>query len=202
MPSDRAAGRARSWHQSSGSARSAADQGREQGRGHRRGRHGRRRLGPNRAAARVERALQRPLPVPRGADAELLRRPGRQALLLLRLRQGRGRRALRPGDGEPRLRRRDRVARRAVPRPARVRGVVASRGRGAAAARAADRPPRAGDGVLRADALGDGGGRACAGVPRRARARGGDARASSASASRAGRGSSRRPGSVASPSRR
>ena len=48
------------------------------------------------------------------------RRP--QPLLLLRLRQGRRRRNVRPRDRGPRLRRRDRVAGRAVPCPARVRG--------------------------------------------------------------------------------
>ena len=69
----------------------------------------------------VQRTLHGPLPVPRGAHAELLGRPRRQALLLLRLRQGRRRRPVRPGDREPRLRRGDRVARRAVPRHARVR---------------------------------------------------------------------------------
>ena len=45
-----------------------------------------------------------PLPVPRGADAELLRQPGGQALLLLRLRQGRRRDHVRARDREPRLR--------------------------------------------------------------------------------------------------
>ena len=42
-------------------------------------------------AAQGRRPLLRALPVPRGADAELLRQPGRQALPLLRLRQGRRR---------------------------------------------------------------------------------------------------------------
>ena len=46
--------------------------------------------GPD-AAAQGRRALHRALPVPRRADAELLRQPGRQALLLLRLRRGRRR---------------------------------------------------------------------------------------------------------------
>ena len=74
------------------------------------------------AAAQGRRALDRPLPVPRGAHAELLRQPGRQALLLLRLRRQGRRDLVRPRDRAPRLRGRDRVARRAVPRRARVRG--------------------------------------------------------------------------------
>ena len=63
------------------------------------------------AAAQGGRPLHRPLPVPRGAHAELLGEPGRQALLLLRLRQGRRHDHVRPRDRGPRLRRRDRVAR-------------------------------------------------------------------------------------------
>ena len=99
-------------------------------------------------------ALHGPLPVPRGADAVLLGQRRRQALLLLRLR-GEGRPDhVRPRDGGPRLRRRDRVARRAVPRPARVRGELAGAGRRAQAARAALRAARPGGGVLRAHALG------------------------------------------------
>ena len=90
-----------------------------------RGRHGRGRLRPD-AAAQGRRALHGPLPVPRGADAELLGQPGRQALPLLRLRQGGRRDHVRPRDREPRLRRRGRVAGRALPRHARVRGDVAA----------------------------------------------------------------------------
>ena len=63
-----------------------ADQGHLGPRGRRRGRHGRGRLGAH-ALRKRRRALDRALPVPRGADAELLRQPGGQALLLLRLRQ-------------------------------------------------------------------------------------------------------------------
>ena len=89
------------------------------------------------AAPRLRHALHRALPVPRGADAELLRQPRRQALLLLRLRQGRRRLPVRHGDREPRLRRRDRVARRALSRAARVRGgIAADRGRASQAASA------------------------------------------------------------------
>ena len=71
------------------------------------------------------RPLHRALPVPRGADAELLRQPAGQALLLLRLRRGRRCDHLRAGDGAARLRPARRVARRSLPRPARVRGGVA-----------------------------------------------------------------------------
>ena len=74
-------------------------------------------------------ALHGPLPLPRGADAELLGQPGRQALPLLRLRQGRRRDHVRPRDREPRLRRRGRVAGRALPRDARVRGDAPRRSR-------------------------------------------------------------------------
>ena len=67
---------------------SGADQGHD-----RRGRPAGRRLRRGRrgadAAAQGRRAPVGPLPVPRGADAELLGQPGRQALLLLRLQQGR-----------------------------------------------------------------------------------------------------------------
>ena len=90
------------------------------------GRHGRGRRAAARTLRKAGRALHGPLPVPRGADAELLGQPGRQALLLLRLRQGRRRDHVRPRDREPRLRRRDRVARRPLPRPARVRGGLAA----------------------------------------------------------------------------
>ena len=101
-------------------------------------RHGRGRLRPD-VAAQGGRALLRPLPVPRGADAELLGQPGRQALPLLRLRQGRRRDHVRPRDREPRLRRRGRVARRALPRHARVRGDLAAARGVAEAARPAAR---------------------------------------------------------------
>ena len=151
---------------------------------------------------RVE-PIHRALPVPRGADAELLRRPGRQALLLLRLRQGRRRRPVRPGDGEPRLRRRRSSG---SPTGSASRSSTRSRRRAQDAARrrrerltALARP---GGGVLRAGALGLRGRRARAGLPRRPSARRGD-RARVPSRPLAGsRGSSRRRGSAASRSRR
>ena len=148
----------------------APHQGRVGSRGRGRGRHGRGRLGPDGAQA-GRRSLHRPVPVPRGADAELLRQRGRQALLLLRVRQGRRRDHLRPRDREPRFRRRGRVAGRALPHRARVRGVVAAAGGGAEAARPAPRCARPGRRVLRAAPLGDGCG--CRGprVPRVARPR-------------------------------
>ena len=95
-------------------------------------------------AAQGRRALLGPLPVPRGADAELLGQPGRQALPLLRLRQGRRRDHVRPRDGEPRLRRRGRVAGRALPGHARVRGDLAAARGVAQAARPAARRARPG----------------------------------------------------------
>ncbi len=122
-------------------------------------------------AAQGGRALLRPLPLPRGADAELLRQPGRQALPLLRLRQGRRRDHVRPRDREPRLRRGRRVARGAIPRHARVRGDLAAARGVAQAARPAARGARPGDILLRAAPLGDGRGRAGARVPREPRAR-------------------------------
>ena len=113
-------------------------------------------------------------PVPRGADAELLGEPRRQALLLLRLREGRRSHLLRTRDREPRLRGRDGVARRALPGAARVRGVVAARRGRSPSPRAPVRRPGADDGVLRASALGGRYRRAGARLPRRAGSRGGD----------------------------
>ncbi len=94
-----------------------------------------------------------------------------QALLLLRLRRRRRPDQVRPRDRAAGLRRRRRVARRALPGGARVRGDVAPARGVAKAPRAAPRGPRPGRGVLRAPPLGDGGGRAGARVPRVARAR-------------------------------
>ena len=138
--------------------------------GRRRGRHGGGRLRTY-LAAQGRRPLLGPLPLPRGADAELLRQPGRQAVPLLRLRQGRRRDHVRPRDREPRLRRGGRVAGRAVPRQPRVRGDLAAARGVAEAARPAARRPRAGGVVLRAPPLGDGGRCAGARVPREPRAR-------------------------------
>ena len=77
------------------------------------------------AAQAGRRPLDGPLPVPRGAHAELLGQPGREAVPLLRLR-GRGRRDhLHSRDGRARLRPGGRVAGRPPPGRARVRGVVA-----------------------------------------------------------------------------
>ena len=78
-----------------------------------------------------------PLPVPRGATPSFSRQPRRQALLLPRLPQGRRHDRVRPRDAGPRLRRRDRVARRArsgsrsstrSPRPARTRAATGASG--------------------------------------------------------------------------
>ena len=130
-----------------------------------------------------------PLPLPRGADAELLRQPGRQALPLLRLRQGRRRDHVRPRDREPRLRRGGRVAGRPVPRQARVRGdLAAARGRRASARDRLHAAARPGGLVLRAPPLGDGGAaRRCA-TTSRAAASAKRSAASSGSASRRGSG--------------
>ena len=169
--------------------------GGQAGRGHRR-----RHLAPN-VAQETGWPLCRPLPLPRGAHAELLGEP-RPRLLLLRLRQGRRCRSLRPGDREPRLRRRDRVPRRPLPRHARVRGDLARGREGARAARAvvsscSSTRPRTSS--------------ACSGRARRgsryastSRAEGyaSRSRASSSSGSRRGRGSWRRRASAASPSTR
>ena len=76
-------GEGRPWRGS----RTAPSRG-QGGRRHRRGR-----LRPHVVATRLRRPLHRSLPVSRGADAQLLRRPGREALLLLRLREGRRRRS-------------------------------------------------------------------------------------------------------------
>ena len=103
----------------------------------------------------------------------LLGQPGREALLLLRLREGGRRHLVRPRDGEPRLRRCRRVARRAVPRPIEVEEAVAARRGRAQAEGAAVRGARPDCGLLRAAALGRRRGRAGARVPRGARARGG-----------------------------
>ena len=103
---------------------------------------------------------------------------------------------------EPRLRRRDRVARRSVPRHPRVRGVVAAAGRGAAATRAPDRACSTRRRRTSSGCSGSRSRRAGAGVPRRPRPRRARSRASSGSASRRARGSSRRRASAGSRSRR
>ena len=117
-------------------ASDGADQGHDR-RGGQAGRRLRRRRRGAHAAAQGGRAARRPLPVPRGAHAELLGQPGRQALLLLRLPQGRRHDHVRPRDAGPRLRRRDRVARRPLPasrsstrspRPTRTRAARAASG--------------------------------------------------------------------------
>ena len=114
----------------------------------------RRRLGPDAAPEGGRRALHGPLPVPRGAHPVLLGQRRRQALLLLRLRREGRPDHVRARDGRSRLRRRDRVARRALPRATRVRGELACAGRRAQATRAALRAARPGGDVLRAHALG------------------------------------------------
>ena len=72
--------------------------------------------GADAAASRLRVALHGTVPFPRGEDAVVLGEPRREALLLLRLREGRRRHLVRARDGESRLRRRRRVARRALPR--------------------------------------------------------------------------------------
>ena len=106
------------------------------------------------AAQELGHALHGPLPVSRGALGELLGQLRPQPLPLLRLRQGRRRRHVRARDRGPRLRRRDRVAGRALPDPARVRGELAAGRRGAQAPRAPLRGARSGGVVLRAPPLG------------------------------------------------
>ena len=80
--------------------------------------------------------------------------PDRRHFQVLRLRRGRGRDHVRREAREPRLRRRDRVARRPVRRPARVRGDLAGAGPPAQAARAAFPAARSRGHVLRAPPLG------------------------------------------------
>ena len=116
--------------------------------------HRRRRRPADVAPQELRHALHGPLPVPRGAVAELLGQLRPQPLPLLRLRQGRRRRHLRARDGGARLRRCDRVARGAVSGRGRVRGELAAGGRVAPAARAPLRRARPGGLVLRASSLG------------------------------------------------
>ena len=153
------------------------------------------------AAQELRDALHGTLPVPRGAVAELLRQRRPEPVPLLRLRQGWRRRHVRPRDRGPRLRRRDRVARRAVPGPARVRGELTGSRRGAPPARAPLRGARPGGGVLRAPPLGRGRRRARACVPREPGARARRSRRSSGSASPRGTASPPRPGRRGSPRR-
>ena len=98
--------------------------------------------------------LRRPLPVPPGEDAELRRLARPRHVQVLRLRRGRRRDHVRREEGEPRLRRRDRVARRPVRRAARVRGDLARAGPPAQAARAALPAARPRGDLLRALPLG------------------------------------------------
>ena len=121
-------------------------------------------------AAQGRRALHGPLPVPRGANAVVLGQRRRQALLLLRLRREGRPDHVRPRDRRARLRRIDRVARRALPSADRVRGELARARPGAEAARAPVRAPRPGGDVLRADAVGLAGRRDGARLPQGTRA--------------------------------
>ena len=124
-----------------------------------------------------------PVPLPPGEDAVVLGLAGSRHVPLLRLRGRRRRDLVRAGDRRARLRRRDRVARRPLLGPARVRGLDAGGGRAAQAQGAALRAARTGSVVLRARALvrvGEGG----PGVPRVARPRARTRAASSASGSR------------------
>src|SRR5581483_7705789 len=151
---------------------SAADQGHER-RGRPAGRRPRRRRRGAHAAAEGGRQARGALPLPRRAHAELLRQPGEGLLLLLRLRQGRRRLHLRARDAGPRLRRGRRVARRALPDPARVRAGVARRGRSPPPAAAPLRAARPGRDLLRAAPVGIPGGLVRPRLPRRPGAAGG-----------------------------
>ena len=75
------------------------------------------------------RRLSGPVPVPRGADAVVRHRPRREALPLLRLRDGRRRLLVRDGDRGARLRGRAGVAGRPLRRAARARGRGSGRAR-------------------------------------------------------------------------
>ena len=117
------------------SALDGADQGRVGRGGQGRRRHGRGRLRADAAAAGPARRYVGRCPFHEERTPSFSVNADRQALLLLRLRQGRRPDLLRPRDGAARLRRRDRVARRPLPRAARVRGDPRrSRRRSAAAA--------------------------------------------------------------------
>ena len=82
---------------------------------------GARRRAHGAASARARNRLAGPVPVPRGADAVVRDRPGREALPLLRLRGGRRRLLVRDGDGGAGFRRRAGVAGRAGGGGARAR---------------------------------------------------------------------------------
>ena len=90
--------------------------------------------------------VHRPLSVPRGTDAELLRQRSGQALLLLRLRRRRRPDQVRPRDRAAGLLPGGGMARRALPGAARVRGDVAptraSRKRRDRLHEVLDQPPR------------------------------------------------------------
>ena len=118
------------------------------GGGHRRGR-----LRAHRPAA-PGRALRRPLPLPRGADALVLGRPAGEALLLLRLRGRRRRVPLRRGEGGAGVHRRRRAAGRALRGRARARARGPAGGGEAAQRRAARRGAGAHRGLLRELPLG------------------------------------------------
>ena len=85
-------------------------------------------VGGSHAAQAIGHPLRRPLPVPRGAHGLVLGRPGQQALPLLRLPARRRPHRVRARDAEPRLRRRRRMARRALRRDPGVRGQLAGGG--------------------------------------------------------------------------
>ena len=121
------------------------------------------------------RRMTGPVPVPRGADAVVRHRPGREALPLLRLRGGRRHLHVRHGDGGARLRHGARVARRAREHRARARDRGPARDRAPAGARAAPGAARAHRRLLRARPVGVGRGGPGARIPGRARARGGRA---------------------------
>ena len=115
------------------------------------------------------------LPLPRRAHAVVRDQPGREALLLLRLRRGRRRVQVRPGDRGRRLRGRARVPGRSLRRRAGARRGGSGGGPAARRARAAARAARAHGRLLRALPVGLRGGLARPRVPRRARARRGRA---------------------------
>src|SRR3954469_1161916 len=110
--------------------------------------HRRDRLGLYGSAA-GGRPVHRAVPVPRGALAVVLGRPAGEAVLLLRLRGGRGRVPLRAGEGGARFSGGGRGARRALRGGDRARERGSQGGGGAKAAGAARRVAGADRAVLR-----------------------------------------------------
>ena len=157
--------------------------------GPRRGRHGRPRRLARRAAPGGRQPLRGPVPVPRRAHAVVRDQPRREALLLLRLRRGRRRAQVRPGDRGGRLRRRAGVPRRPLRRRARAGRGGSGGGRSAAPSASACYELLERTAAFYVRYLWDSArGRGRARVPGRARPRRGRRCASSASATRRARG--------------